>query len=211
MAFAGRPLVIEFRVAGLRCRHDVDRRAANRAALNLGSDFGVAKGPGDSLHRERLGAKAAPQPIQFVVVARNTEFPLGLAVPGFQLFVAERPGAPDTVKPWQVEIAWNESRTVAAPCPCASADHPVIAGLEGVLAAVGVIKISLGPRLLLGQFQLSVFRGGREFPAPQFLVRRIHVAAVTWGIHRVMKLDALIEGGAVIAGLKDQYLVVAQL
>src|SRR5216684_1914568 len=165
MTFAGRPLVIEFRVAGLRGRRDINRRAANRATANPGGDPGVTVSPGNSLHRERLGAKPTPQPIQFVVVARNTEFPLGLAVPGFELFVAERPGASDTVEPWQVEIARNEPRTVAAPRPGGAADHPVIAGLEGVLAAIGVVVIGLGPRLLLGQFQLSVFRGGREFPA----------------------------------------------
>src|SRR6266851_3197868 len=210
MTFAGRPAVIEFRVAGLRCRHDVDRRAANRAASNPSGDPAVAIGPGDSLHRERLGAKPTPQPVQFVVIARDAEFPLGLAVPGFQLFVAKRPRASDTVEPWQVEIARNEPRTVAAPCPRGTADHPVIAGLEGVLAAIGVVVIGLGPRFLLSQFQLSVFRGGRKFPALQLLVRRIHVAAVTLGVHRVMKLDALTEGGAVIAGLENQYLVVAE-
>jgi len=56
---AARHRIPSLRACG--CRHDVDRCTANRAALeSWRGDPGVAKGPGDSLHRETAGSESAP-------------------------------------------------------------------------------------------------------------------------------------------------------
>src|SRR5262245_61374895 len=208
MTLAGRPTIIVGGVSRLWRGHDADFRPARRLSIDAFLDLLIAVAERDAAHGKRPAPITIEQSIQFFVVSGDAKFMLGFAIPRLQFMVINGPIATDTEFAFQLEIARDESGSIAAPRPSASANHSIISGLERILARVGIFVIVLRIISLVRELPLRLFRDRGEESAFEVHVRRIHVTPIALSIHSMMKLNSLPVCDFVVASLEDQDLAV---
>src|SRR2546422_3522941 len=116
----------------------------------------------DSAHGKGPTAIPAMQSVPLFVVPGNAEFLFGLAIPRLQLVVIDRPIAATPEIALQLEVTWDEPRGIPSPGPGASANHPVVPGLERIFSFVRIVIIVLRVILLVGELPLRLFCDRRE-------------------------------------------------
>ena len=212
LAFTRRPAVEKLRIAGLWRGDHPNLSVEHAGAIDSFLDLLVAVGQGDTRHRKRPAAKCPKDSIQRLMVAGYAEFPLGFAIPGFELVVVDRPVTTDTECTLQPKVAREKSRTIPSPRPRAAAHHPVIPGFEGMLRLWRIVVVLLLPFVpLILEFQLRVFRHWCKESARQIQVRRVHVAAIALTVHHILEKHTLGVGDGVITRLEDDDAVTSKL
>src|SRR5437867_6815980 len=145
LSFTRRPAIEKLRIAGLRRGDHTNLRVEHADAVDPFLDLLVAVGQGNTRHRKRAAAKCPKDSVQLLMVTGDAEFPLGLAIPGFELVVVDRPVTTDTECTLQPKVAREKSRAIPSPRPRAAAHHPVVPGFEGMLRLWRIVVVLLLP------------------------------------------------------------------
>src|SRR5439155_21039496 len=118
-------------------------------------DLGVAETQRNAGHRKILTAIRPKQSVDLSVIAGYAKLPLGLAVPGFEFIVVDRPITAHAEVRLEFEVVWEKAWGVAAPRPGASAHHAVVSSFKGVVGAIGVVVVR--PAIAGCEIRLLIF------------------------------------------------------
>src|SRR5437867_3622864 len=113
VSFAGGAIVVLRRVARLRrCDHP-HFCAADDLLVDFRLDLGVAETQRNAGHRKILTAIRPKQSVDLSVIAGYAKLPLGLAVPGFEFIVVDRPITAHAEVRLEFEVVWEKAWGVA--------------------------------------------------------------------------------------------------
>src|SRR5215207_7006043 len=91
VSLTSRTFVVGYRIAGLRCRRNLDRRVTDFFPVDALPDQLIAISQCLPGHREVSGALAAKKAVQLFVVSRDAEFVFGFDVVVLEVIVTYRP------------------------------------------------------------------------------------------------------------------------